>query len=203
MKITINDQRKIFAIQEEFNIMFPYLKLEFFSKSHKLGGTSGDKLVKHNSKTLGECRTIHNKGKITITPNMTVVDLEERFKDVYGLGVQIFRKSGKVWLETTVTDGWTLEEQNIQGKTLSINLMLTVLVTLLILMTSACSIFKNSLPQYEIDPVCNMKVDKSEAYTWKYKGVEYYFDNINCKETFKMNPENILKKNNCEPKNKN
>ena len=40
----------------------------------------------------------------------------------------------------------------------------------------------------------------AEAYTWEYKGVEYYFDNINCQKVFKMDPENILKKNSCEPK---
>ena len=68
---------------------------------------------------MGECRSVHKKGIITITPNMTVVDLEQRFNDVYGLGVEVFRKSGKVWLETTVTDGWTLEEQNLQGEALS------------------------------------------------------------------------------------
>ena len=119
MKITINDRRKIFAIQEEFNIVFPYLKLEFFSKPHKPGGESAKKFVKHSSKTIGECRTVHNNGKITITPNMTVTDLEQNFGDVYGLGVQVFRQSGKAWLETTVTDGWTLEEQNRQGEALS------------------------------------------------------------------------------------
>ena len=119
MKITINDRRKILAIQEEFNIVFPYLKLEFFSKPHKPGGASAKKFVKHSSKTLGECRTVHNNGKITITPNMTVTDLEQNFGDVYGLGVQVFRQSGKAWLETTVTDGWTLEEQNCQGEALS------------------------------------------------------------------------------------
>lgn len=119
MKIVINDHRKISAIQEEFNTVFPYLKIEFFSKPHKQGGASAKKLIKHGSKTLGECRTIHTKGHISITPKMTVVDLEQRFGDVYGLGVQVFRKSGKVWLETTVTDGWTLEEQNSQGESLS------------------------------------------------------------------------------------
>ena len=119
MQITINDHRKIFSIQEEFNVVFPYLKIEFFSKPHKSGGGSSKKFVKHNSKTLGECRTIHNKGQITITPNMTVVDLEQNFNDVYGLGIQVFRMSGKVWLETTVTDGWTLEEQNREGESLS------------------------------------------------------------------------------------
>lgn len=119
MKITINDKRKIFAIQEEFSQAFPYLKLEFFAKPHTVGGGSAKKFIKHNSKTLGECRTVHNKGHMSITPQMTVAELEQRFSDVYGLGVQVFRKSGKVWLETTVTDGWTLEAQNSQGEALS------------------------------------------------------------------------------------
>ncbi len=119
MKITINDRRKIFAIQEEFNAVFPYLRLEFLSKPHTSGGASARNIMKHNSKALGECRTIHNKGEITITPNMTVADMEHSFSDVYGLGIQVLRRSGKAWLETTVTDGWTLEEQNRQGEALS------------------------------------------------------------------------------------
>lgn len=119
MKITINDDRKIFAIQEEFNTTFPYLKLEFFSKPHTQGGGTAKKFMKPNSKTLGECRTIHNSGDITIIPSMTVAELEQHFADVYGLGAHVFRKSGKSWLETTVTDNWTLEEQNKQGEDLS------------------------------------------------------------------------------------
>ena len=121
MKILINDQRKIFAIQEEFSKFFPYLKLEFFSKPHVVGGGSSPKLIKHNSKTLEECRTLHNTGEITITSGMTVSELEQHFDDIYGLGVQVFRKSGKTWLETTVTDSWTLDEQNKQGEELSKN----------------------------------------------------------------------------------
>lgn len=119
MKILINDHRKLFAIQKEFGEMFPYLKLEFFGKPHKVGAPSSKKIMKHPSKTIGECRVIHNKGILTITPNMTVADLEQGFSDVYGLSIQVFRKSGRVWLETTATDGWTLESQNLQGKELS------------------------------------------------------------------------------------
>lgn len=119
MKITINDRRKIFAIQEDFNLMFPFLKIEFFAKPHKVGGASPKKFMKSSSKTLGECRTVHKKGSVTITPKMTVSELEQSFADTYGLSVQVFRKSGKVWLETTITDGWTLEEQNRQGEELS------------------------------------------------------------------------------------
>lgn len=119
MKITINDSRKISAIQEDFNAMFPYLKIEFFSKLHKVGGSSPKKSMKSSTKTLGECRTVHKKGSVNITPEMTVSELEQNFADTYGLSVQVFRKSGKVWLETTITDSWTLEEQNKQGEELS------------------------------------------------------------------------------------
>jgi len=119
MKIDINDKRKIFAIQEEFNTAFPYLKIEFFTKPHQSGGASPKHYMTSSSKTLGECRTVHNNGHISISPEMTVDELEQRFKDVYGLSIQVFRKSGKVWLETSITDGWTLEKQNSQGRELS------------------------------------------------------------------------------------
>lgn len=119
MKIQINDHRKIYAIQEEFNKRYPWLKLEFFSKPHKVGGESPKSRVLPPAKTLGECRTIHDSGTITITSGMTVADLEQAFSDVYGLSVQVFRKSGKSWLETTITDSWTLEKQNEEGKSLS------------------------------------------------------------------------------------
>ena len=118
MKITINDHKKIYNIQEEFNTVFPYLKLEFFSKFNNPEDKSIKNFVKKNNNTLGECRTIQNIGKIAITPTMTVFELEQSFTNIYGLGIQVFRKSGKIWLEATITEDWTLEEQNKQGEDL-------------------------------------------------------------------------------------
>lgn len=123
MKIDINDYRKIFAIQEEFNQAFPYLKLEFFSKPHKQGGASPKELITESSKLLGDCRTIHASGSLTINPSMTVAEIEQNFADVYGLSVQVFRKSGTSWLETSTTDDWTLEKQNAEGEELSSHLI--------------------------------------------------------------------------------
>jgi len=109
MKITINDHRKIFAIQEEFNNLFPNLIIEFYAKGSKEGAHSSDHLIKHN-KTLGECRTEHNKGTITITPNTTVADLKQDFRDVYGLAAEVFQKSEK---GRVVAGGkHTLDEEN-------------------------------------------------------------------------------------------
>lgn len=118
MKILINDHRKLYAIQEEFHTLFPYLKLEFFSKSNTSQGCSSSKNIKHSSKSIAECRTIHTTGELEIIPGMTVTDLEQQFGDRYGIHCQVLRKSGNVWLKTSITDGWTLEEQNNQGESL-------------------------------------------------------------------------------------
>jgi YHS domain-containing protein len=64
------------------------------------------------------------------------------------------------------------------------------------MMLVACAIFKSGPPEYAIDLVCNMKVQKSEAYTWKYEGKRYYFDTYTCKESFKMNPKKFVE-NKC------
>ncbi|KAB2918910.1 MAG: hypothetical protein F9K23_01865 [Bacteroidetes bacterium] len=116
MVITINDTTRIQHIKEEFNLLFPYLKIEFFSKPHHLGEGSPKMQITSENRTLGECRSKHNSGLIEIDPMMAVADLERAFSDNYGLNIQVFRKSGKVWLETTVTDKWSLKEQNAQGE---------------------------------------------------------------------------------------
>lgn len=119
MQIKISDRRKINGIQEEFSAAFPYLKLEFFPKPNGREKAVSKKTPVSSDKTIGECRVNHNSGTITITPGMTVSDLADRFRNVYGLEVQLSRNSGKIWLETTLTESWTLEEQNNQGEALS------------------------------------------------------------------------------------
>ncbi|MFZ9982087.1 MAG: hypothetical protein ACO3FI_08660 [Cyclobacteriaceae bacterium] len=45
--------------------------------------------------------------------------MKEEFKSATGLLVKIFRKSGNVWIETSLTDDWTLERQNEEGKSMT------------------------------------------------------------------------------------
>lgn len=119
MKLVINDKKRINIIQKEFNEVFPFLMIEFFSKPTGKGGGITKKFMKNNSKELGEFRTVYTKGHISITPDMTVNELEQQFQDRYGLLAQVYRKSGKAWLQTTATDGWTLEKQNAEGEALN------------------------------------------------------------------------------------
>lgn len=115
----ITADRTIHDIQEEFLWEFPYLRLEFFTRVFNAGQISGTKNIKPSNKTLKECRTLQHEGSVNITPDLTVAKLNEIFRETYGLGIMVYRKSGKVWLETTVTDSWTLGEQNKQGEALS------------------------------------------------------------------------------------
>jgi hypothetical protein len=121
-KIVVSDQNKILMLQEEFNKAFPYLKIEFFSVSNKQGEHIVNKFTTENNRILGRYRVIHNDEQIIITPEITIATLEKQFNKIYGLGTQVLRKSGKTWLETTLTNAWTLEEQNHQGEALSKNI---------------------------------------------------------------------------------
>ncbi|MBA3900883.1 MAG: hypothetical protein H0X62_11855, partial [Bacteroidetes bacterium] len=41
-----------------------------------------------------------------------VKELEQKFQNLFGVSVQVYRQSGSVWIQTTITDSWTLTEQN-------------------------------------------------------------------------------------------
>lgn len=116
MKLHVDDTRSIAEIQGEFNAGFPYLKIEFFKKPHEVGETSALADMLPADSNLAKWRTVHNSGDIIITPETKVSELESEFQDKFGLSAQVFRQSGEVWLETSVTDSWTLKEQNEQGE---------------------------------------------------------------------------------------
>jgi hypothetical protein len=118
MEMILNDTDNIETIKAAFNKMFPFLKIEFYKKSSHVGSSTSKHPVL-NTKTLAEYRILPTEESVVITSKMTVTEIEKSFNRFYGLNTQILRKSGNIWLGTTVTDNWTLEEQNKQGESLS------------------------------------------------------------------------------------
>lgn len=117
MKLTIAPDQTIARIQEDFQSAFPYLKLAFFSKPHKAFKSSHAKfLITDPHKKLGDLLKPDLSGVVGVFPEMHVWQLEQLLEKEFGLHVQVFRKSGNTWLETSVTDHLTLEEQNAKGK---------------------------------------------------------------------------------------
>jgi len=117
--LTIDASQKLSSIQQEFTLRFPFLKLEFFKHKHRVNGSSPKKDLISRDLTLKQLLDNRKDEKIIIRPEMHVYELEQLFQDHYKISVQVFRKSGRSWLETTLTDDWTLKHQNDQGKELS------------------------------------------------------------------------------------
>ena len=109
MKIAINNKRKIYAIQEEFNAVFPHLKLVFHAKPSKSGAAPSEKLVSHESKILQECRAIHNEGTVEILPTMNISGVKNVFRDIFGLSVEILQRGENGQMIKPANESLTLE----------------------------------------------------------------------------------------------
>ena len=119
MYLHIAPTLQISDIQHEFNKAFPFLKLEFFNnRSFSRSHFSNSQIIPGNKK-IGDSQLGVKDDEIEIADEMKVIDLENLFKDKFKLAVQVFRKSGNLWLETTMTDNWTLQQQNNHGRELS------------------------------------------------------------------------------------
>lgn len=115
----MHPERLISEIQQEFNSLYPFLKIELFAGEHGYRQPSPlqGKLPRQLSlKLIASNMPI---GDIELSDAMRVFELEEIFKERYGINLQVFRKSGNLWLETTVTDSWTLKQQNEYGRELT------------------------------------------------------------------------------------
>ena len=117
--LVVDAKQTTAGLQKEFSKHFPFLKIEFFREPCIKGkGNSKDKMIT-TSETISSLQIKKHFGKISYTSSSTVAEVEEKFLSKFGLCMQVFRKSGNIWLETTSTDDWTLEQQNEEGRSLA------------------------------------------------------------------------------------
>lgn len=118
MHISINNESQVSDIQREFNRLFPFLKIELFKYKHGYQEASPRQAKLPPYLYLSDLAT-QLPEQISIPETMTVQELEKMFEEKMGLYLQVFRKSGSIWLETTITDSWTLKQQNDHGMEIS------------------------------------------------------------------------------------
>lgn len=116
MYLHIIEDDLIQNIQREFQEQYSCLKLQFYKNPHEAGEASPAKECLKASLPIADVTMFHTGGDIDINPERTVRELEADFFHILGLCVQVLRKAGLVWLETTDTDSWTLQQQNEKGK---------------------------------------------------------------------------------------
>lgn len=106
MKLHIKPDETIWTLQTRFSEAYPFLKLEFLKAGTML----------HPSTLIRKaCQGKLKTGILEIDGKTRVSELETALWERFHLRVQVFRKTGGMWLETTATDGWTLEVQNKHG----------------------------------------------------------------------------------------
>jgi hypothetical protein len=115
MLLHISPAIRISDLQRAFSDTFPFLRIEFYN--HKIAESG--QLPQHTDKCLGDYQPVITTGILDVQPGMKVKELEKAFKDQFKIGAQIFRSSGKFWLQTTLTNDWTLQKQNQYGMELS------------------------------------------------------------------------------------
>jgi len=117
MKIKISPEMTIDAVQTAFHDEYPHLKLVFFTKPHKaFKGSPAKFMIQDRSQKLSTLEKQPSAGFLYLEPEMPVWQVERLFESEFGLHVQVFRQSGNTWLETSVTDNLSLEQQNAKGR---------------------------------------------------------------------------------------
>jgi hypothetical protein len=112
MILYIDDYKSVSDLQEKFTECFPCLKIEFYDKWHHYQKPSSPKHLISAHKMIGDIRTKHEHGDLSIKSWSTVGNVERDFKHKFGLNVQIFRKDHNNWIQTSARDNFTLKEES-------------------------------------------------------------------------------------------
>jgi hypothetical protein len=111
MIIVIKKDSLVRDVQNQFTGYFPFLKIEFLKGSLE-GGVVFKKEYAIPGDFFKRIPSLKYEGEIYLDFKQAINELEKHFKEYYGVSIHIFRKAGNVWIETTLTNDWTLERQN-------------------------------------------------------------------------------------------
>ncbi len=107
MNITANGTKSIREVQEEFNLNYPYLKIEFYK------GLNDERELVYPESKLQTYRPARAKTtKVVIKPQHTIEDLRDKFYNAFELVILILTQSGTTWTNASKTDYWSIEYQN-------------------------------------------------------------------------------------------
>jgi hypothetical protein len=107
-------------MQDQFSERFPFLRINFFKNSKPGSDLSGPRILLFSPEILfKDINPEIRDGEFFVPESMTVLELEKHFNEMFGLSIQILRKSGNLWLDTSRTNSWTLKEQDDHGRDIS------------------------------------------------------------------------------------
>jgi glycerol-3-phosphate O-acyltransferase len=125
MHLKINDNTSLREIEETFSNYYPYLKLEFFHKSHKKyeASLATDRVNPYTK--VGDLNLKHMSGALEIRPLYRIADVEKEFRERFGLSIQILCKEKDHWEQTAGMDDFTFKDLNQFGRSSSDELVVS------------------------------------------------------------------------------
>lgn len=95
-------------VQGRFQTRYPMLQIQFYRVAHDHFSGSQQKDQVAPSTLLNTLNPELADTEVVLQDGMTVDTLETYFEEKLDLHVQVFRKSGEHWMQTSATDHWTL-----------------------------------------------------------------------------------------------
>jgi len=118
MKINLNPDKTLQAIQEEFMAFFPYLKIEFFHAEYKVSSGYQDKEKLDLNLSMAEVNLLVETCTLEFDNTTKVSAFEKEFFNLSNIAIQVFRKTNSVWIQTIASDNWSLAEQQKEAEAL-------------------------------------------------------------------------------------
>jgi hypothetical protein len=110
MKITIHSGSKVKDLKTLFHDTFSELKIELFKPGHQVSGGQAKAGILDNEQIISLLPDFQPNSPFEFDENTKISEFENGFTSHFNVAVQVFRKSGNLYLETTETDHWTLAE---------------------------------------------------------------------------------------------
>lgn len=120
LTLKIDGSQSVGDFRKEFNSTFPFLKIELLRRSTNQEEKPGAKGI-----TILPANQLMSKNQVAFSINgaTTVADLKSLFLEKLGIITLVYRKSGTMWIETSLTDDWSLERQNHEAEQMDQNLI--------------------------------------------------------------------------------
>jgi hypothetical protein len=128
MKSINTRQLLLKEVQEEFSRNYPYLKIDFTRRrgEKRVAPMNGAVRTDPGSLPDGDGEATRSAAQkllwtdFGVSDKMKVSELEVLLQYEFGLPAQVLRKSGNLWMETTMTEHWTLRQQNDRGQDMAL-----------------------------------------------------------------------------------
>jgi hypothetical protein len=122
MELSLAPNMTIAYLNEAFRFFYPNLKLVFFQKTF-----SDSQKLAENVRIIDESFYLKDlslkkvRGIIQIDDDESTGNFEADLEENFGLHVEVFRRSGDLWLLTTLSDAHSLAEQEINAENSLVN----------------------------------------------------------------------------------